>query len=220
MRATNSHRAEMVSEILYGEAFEVLEQQGNWKKITLLHDGYSGWVEFGFECQPSNGETAAIASKPLSLPTATGRLNLYPGSRLTAIEAAQTEAFEKLNLLEVARQYLGVPYYWGGRSLRGIDCSGFVQVVFATQAVSLPRDAYQQAQLGRSISFEEKRAGDLAFFKNETGKITHVGICLADSEIIHASEFVRIDNLRHDGIYQKQSDKKSHQLSHIQRILS
>ena len=62
--------------------------------------------------------------------------------------------------------YLNAPYLWGGRGPLGIDCSGFTQMVYRLQGVELPRDAYQQAEVGTTLSFiEESEAGDLAFFR-------------------------------------------------------
>ncbi|TAL61496.1 MAG: NlpC/P60 family protein [Bacteroidetes bacterium] len=78
---------------------------------------------------------------------------------------------------EVSRWYLNTPYLWGGRSPFGIDCSGFTQMVYKLNGIKLQRDACQQAEQGKALSFlEEAKAGDLAFFDNEDGKIVHVGI--------------------------------------------
>jgi cell wall-associated NlpC family hydrolase len=83
----------------------------------------------------------------------------------------------------------------------------------------LPRDAYMQASLGETINFSgEARLGDLAFFGKEE-RITHVGICLGNQEIIHASGKVRIDSLDHVGIFNKEDKKYTHFLKTIKRIL-
>ncbi|MFX7934472.1 C40 family peptidase, partial [Acinetobacter baumannii] len=71
-----------------------------------------------------------------------------------------------VNMLEkVALRFLNSPYLWGGRSPLGIDCSGLVQILYKCIGIALPRDAYQQAEIGRTVNFvEEATLGDLAFF--------------------------------------------------------
>jgi cell wall-associated NlpC family hydrolase len=86
--------------------------------------------------------------------------------------------------------------------------------------ISLPRDAWQQAEEGQLIHFtEEARPGDLAFFANEEGRITHTGIILKDMQIIHASGKVRIDKIDHFGIFVTAAGKYSHQLRMIKRMV-
>ena len=86
--------------------------------------------------------------------------------------------------------------------------------------VAIPRDAYQQAELGHSLSFiEEAQPGDLAFFDNPEGKITHVGLMLENNRIIHASGKLRIDRIDHQGIYNDELNDYSHRLRIIKRVL-
>jgi cell wall-associated NlpC family hydrolase len=109
---------------------------------------------------------------------------------------------------------------WGGRSPFGIDCSGFTQIIFKCIGISLKRDAYQQAEAGVVVDFiQSAELGDLAFFHNDEGKITHVGMVLKDQKIIHASGKVRIDTLDHYGIFDAEKKKYSHQLKIIKRVL-
>lgn len=84
--------------------------------------------------------------------------------------------------LKTAESFIGVPYLWGGTTALGLDCSGFVQQVYRLNGVALPRDADQQAMLGRRV--EEARAGDLMFFGAES--VTHVALATSASEFIHA----------------------------------
>ncbi|MFT7590038.1 MAG: hypothetical protein ACI959_002260 [Limisphaerales bacterium] len=137
-----------------------------------------------------------------------------------ATDAGQPPS-EPAQIVKISLKYLGAPYLWGGRSPFGIDCSGFVQVVYKIAGYQLPRDAWQQAGEGLVIEFvHAAREGDLAFFDNEEGRITHVGIVMADQKIIHASGKVRIDTLDHYGIFDPETKRYTHKLRVIKRIQS
>ena len=126
---------------------------------------------------------------------------------------------EKSKIITTALRFLNSPYLWGGRTPLGIDCSGFTQMVYRLQGIDLPRDAYQQSEVGTTLSFiEESEAGDLAFFDDQEGKITHVGIMLEDNHIIHASGKVRIDRIDQQGIFNKETGKHTHKLRLIKSI--
>ncbi|HHG85574.1 MAG TPA: hypothetical protein ENJ82_12575 [Bacteroidetes bacterium] len=122
------------------------------------------------------------------------------------------------NLIAIAAQYLGAPYLWGGKYLWGIDCSGLTQMVFAQCGIQLPRDASQQAKKGKEIAFGEHQAGDLAFFQNEKGKVTHVGIILENNLVRHAAGHVHDDLLIANGIFGKYTQTLTHVLCTIKRI--
>ena len=93
-------------------------------------------------------------------------------------------------------------------------------MVYRLGGFTLPRDAYQQADLGSTLSFvEEAEEGDLAFFDNNEGKITHVGLILKDNYIIHASGKVRVDRLDHQGIYNAEMRDYSHKLRIIKKVI-
>ena len=124
------------------------------------------------------------------------------------------------SLIEHAKGFLAAPYLWGGKSIWGCDCSGFVQVVYKLMGIQLPRDAYQQAELGDTIEFHTMiEEGDLAYFAKEDGRINHVGICMKDGKIIHASGEVRIDSLDQQGIFNADLNKYTHELRLIKRVL-
>jgi cell wall-associated NlpC family hydrolase len=123
-------------------------------------------------------------------------------------------------LIDTAFLYLNSPYLWGGRTPFGIDCSGYSQIVYRMCGVDLPRDASQQAEVGDRLSFiEEATPGDLAFFDNNEGRITHVGILLGDNKIIHASGKVRVDRIDHQGIFNDEMHDYSHHLRLITRVI-
>jgi len=118
-------------------------------------------------------------------------------------------------------KFINSPYIWGGRIPSGIDCSGFVQLVYKIRGVNIPRDSWQQAEAGENISFiGETLPGDLVFFDDERGRITHVGMILSQGLVIHASGRVRIDAIDHQGIYKNEIRGYSHKLRTIRRIVS
>jgi cell wall-associated NlpC family hydrolase len=102
-------------------------------------------------------------------------------------------------MAEQAMNLLTVPYVWGGKTAFGLDCSGLVQFLFQKQGYSFPRDAWQQAEKGKEISFDHSKPefeeGDLLFFQHPGKKIHHVAISLGGSRYIHASEWVQINSL-------------------------
>jgi len=126
----------------------------------------------------------------------------------------------KSELIKTAFMYLNAPYLWGGKTPFGIDCSGFTQMVYKLNGYKLLRDASQQSSQGIPLSFiEESEPGDLAFFDNEEGKIIHVGIIMENNYIIHASGKVRIDRIDHLGIYNAETNRHTHKLRVIKKII-
>ena len=242
-RKDASDKSEMVSQLLFGDVYSVLETTEKWIKIRTHFDAYECWICAKQHTTLSEKEFKEITSAPYSLSneliqvvqenqefipivlgsalpllknkkmTVGDRTFLFDGSLL---QAAQPD---KRKILEYAFMYLNSPYLWGGKSPFGIDCSGFTQMVYKLSNVIIPRDAYQQAELGTSYSFvEEAQAGDLAFFDNEAGKIVHVGIVMGNGQIIHASGKVRIDNLDHQGIFNKEMNQYTHRLRIIKNL--
>ena len=122
-------------------------------------------------------------------------------------------------LIFTALEFYGVPYLWGGKTVYGTDCSGFVQQIFKICGYKLYRDASQQAEQGQLVStYEDRRAGDLAFFENNKGKISHVGIIMEDNKIIHASGQVKISKIEAKGIFNEATGGYSN-LKKIKRII-
>ncbi len=146
------------------------------------------------------GETFIVASEQVNLPL--------------------TKNYSGNDMLSIAFMYLNTPYLWGGRNALGIDCSGFVQVVLGICGKYFPRDCSQQVEQGSLISFlPQARSGDLAFFENQEGRISHVGILINNNQIIHASGRVKIENIDAQGIINEHTGQYTHQLRVIKRIL-
>ncbi|KQK26340.1 hydrolase Nlp/P60 [Chryseobacterium aquaticum] len=226
VRAENSDRAEIVTEMLFGESADILEVNKNWTKIKMHYDGYEGWMDTKqikhiTDEHLTNRKVTLITENFASIMTNDGRTLLSMGSE---VEYAAVASRRSHNLREsialTAKEFLNVPYLWGGKSFFAVDCSGFVQLVFKIHNIKLPRDTYQQAEVGEVLSFvEESQPGDLAFFENSEGKIIHVGIMLENQKIIHASGKVRIDTLDSSGIFNKEMNKHTHKLRVIKSVL-
>ena len=105
-------------------------------------------------------------------------------------EAVKTEEAPN-SLLAAAYEFLGIPYRFGGESKKGIDCSAFVQQVFRSFNIDLPRTAREQFKAGVKVSREELRVGDLFFFHTYARYPSHVGIYMGDGKMIHASSRYR-----------------------------
>lgn len=122
-------------------------------------------------------------------------------------------------VIQQAQMLLNTPYLWGGVSAGGVDCSGFIQTLFRFIGIDMPRNASQQALKGKEVSFEEREAGDLAFFTmdSETNKISHVGLVADNGRVLHVSGFLHYDELRPEGIWNIQRKEMSHSLVCIKR---
>jgi hypothetical protein len=102
------------------------------------------------------------------------------------------------DLVKSAKQCLGIPYLWGGRSIKGFDCSGFMQTLFKMHGINLPRDANMQVKLGKEIKvdpeLDQAQTGDLFFFGPSRDRITHVGLYIGDKKMIHSDGYVKINS--------------------------
>jgi len=241
LRAEDSDRSEMVSQLIFGEKAIILESRKNWIKITSDYDSYTGWVDSKQFLEVTEKEYHSIQNEfyasetfnlavesdtPITLPFASHLPNLKDGKftigskTFDYLSDFRKGDMTKSELTQMALLYLNVPYVWGGKSVFGIDCSGFVQQLYKMAGVKLPRDAYQQAEIGEPLSFiEEAEPGDLAFFDNSDGKIIHVGMIIEDNKIIHAHGKVRIDPIDTTGIFNTDSQSYSHKLRVIKKIL-
>ncbi|MGJ1432607.1 C40 family peptidase [Sphingobacterium spiritivorum] len=245
LRAEAAHRSEMVSQLLFGECFEVLEETADWAYIKTDLDSYEGWLQLGQFAYVSIEEYSSHYSSKRLLVGLSGayavsgfvRIQLVHGTyvytgqdntmKIGAVNYnIEGDVFEPdtnsfgTEIAAISRAYEAVPYLWGGRSKAGIDCSGFSQLMYRHFNLQLPRDAYQQAEQGTIVDFlPEIKAGDLAYFDNAEGRITHVGIMLDSERIIHASAKIRIDKMDSEGIFNKDWNKYTHRLRIVKRYI-
>lgn len=226
LRAEASDKAEIVTQILFGESLTVLESASNWTRIKLDYDGYEGWMDTKQYSEISDQD---LLNRRVNLVTenfqshilSDGKILLSIGSEV-GFETISTQKFGDIrtDIITTAKEFLNVPYLWGGKSFFGIDCSGFTQLVYKVNGVKILRDTYQQAEFGKVLDFvEESQAGDLAFFENSEGRIIHVGIMLNNHQIIHAHGKVRIDALDSTGIFNKEKNKHTHKLRFVKTLL-
>lgn len=237
LRETTSNNSEMVSQVLYGEHFKILEERAQWSRIRVAFDNFEAWI--------SNKQLLKIPEETyLQLDRATPKysadlfdfLTDQNGHLITIPIGASINAtgllnhhFEghsdagkkpKMEIVKTALLYLNSPYAWGGKSPLGIDCSGLTQMVYKLNGYQLNRNSADQAKQGEPLSFiEESEAGDLAFFDDKDGVIDHVGIMMNDNYIIHVDGKVRIDRIDHSGIFNAELKRHTHQLRVIKKII-
>lgn len=240
VRASASDEAEIVTQLLFGDFVKILEKGEPWIRIRFERDNYEGWMDFKqlvyidkdiYEAGTSTRQKV-LFEPILELEGPKGIQNIMLGSDLpfyrdgklklgsetyTVLSPVDMEI--KPNLFEIAEIYLNSPYLWGGKSIFGIDCSGLIQIVYKVCGYDLPRNASEQVKVGIEVPFNERKAGDLAFFINANGKVHHVGILMSAHEIIHAAGRVRKDRYDETGIYNLDLEKQTHKHHSIRRIL-
>ena len=241
VRSEPNDRSEMTTQLIFGEHYKILETIKRWSKIQIAHDKYVGWIsnkqiqEINIdEYEKLEKEVPTLTTDILDIIEADYNQPIVMGSVLPTFKSDhalinnkmykftgnKTQGYsQKKHLINNAMVYLNTPYLWGGRTPFGIDCSGFTQIIYRLQGMKIPRDAYQQIEIGQNIDLSNSEAGDLAFFENKSGKITHVGIILENEKIIHASGQVRIDRLDKNGIFNLEKQKYSHKLHSIKKLI-
>jgi cell wall-associated NlpC family hydrolase len=241
LRSGPSHRSEMLSQVLFGEKYHILDQAGHWFKIETLFDNYAGWIDVNHVQQTEDKVKAAgqvLNRSLLCFKNDKTKMILEAGCEIYNPDFSNRKFTIGKNIYttpddfnnsyitttdsfaDLAMKFINSPYIWGGRIPSGIDCSGLTQLVYKIRGIAIPRDSWQQAESGKDVSFiDEAVPGDLVFFDNERGRISHVGMILSKGLVIHASGRVRIDTIDHQGIYKQEIKGYSHHLRTIRRIV-
>lgn len=237
VRAEASDRSEIVTQLVFGELVEITEVADNWLKIHSFMDGYEGWID-SKQIQDLREKEVTRWLDGLVVEHSEFRIvegpegkQILPKGFFRPSDSEETFSIGKstyrfLNeeevfpssMIDFALSYLNAPYLWGGKTMFGIDCSGFMQQIHRVFNYQLPRDASQQVEIGQEIDFEDREAGDLAFFISDSGNIHHVGLLVNKDEIIHAHGYVRIDDFSSKGITRKIDEVHSHKLHCIKRL--
>ena len=242
VRKAPMQEAEMTSQLLFGEAVELISSHDEWVEVLCIYDGYTGFcmrnqlVEVSKEIASQDqvplvhtwSGVMIVNSVPMHVPFGSAIPGMQNGEAVWGDNRIRSSSklvmegayvFDEESIRQVAFTFLNTAYLWGGRSVFGIDCSGFVQLLMRFFGKHLPRDTSNQSMLGEDIGFlQECRCGDLAYFDNEEGKIIHVGLLLNDHEIIHAAGKVRIDGIDGAGIIHSESGERTHRLRVIKRV--
>jgi hypothetical protein len=238
----------MVNQVLFGELYEVLEEEGEWLFIRLWHDGTTGWIArachhavdapaveaylagplvpspslLAVLLREGGWETRLVVAGSLLplLDAATGRLQVGEERHLLAggYRAGEHLAGRE-RVVAAAFMYHNTPHASGGRSPRGIDDTGLAQLAYRQAGVALPRGLEGQLATGETLAFiEETLPGDLLFFGDDE-RVSHVGIAWTTGRVIHASGRVRVDKVDHHGIFNEEIRRYTHALKVIKRLL-
>jgi len=246
VRAEPKEQSEMVTQLLFGECYLVLNEQDSWYQILTMFDQYQGWIDRKLyealsksTVDSLNLHTTSVLSSVVARVGQPGKPSFFivAGSNLPGYDSEkatihiENRTFQLHRILhdpvfkqitsisDTAEQFLHAPYLWGGRSPFGFDCSGFVQIVYKIHGKPLKRDAAQQAEQGKKLdSLSDAKLGDLAFFTNNKGLINHTGLILSSGQIIHCSGYVRKDKIDEKGIYNSEVSEYTHRLHKIIRL--
>ena len=231
VRSEANEGSEQLTQLLFAETVDILEEKTRWIRIKNDADGQIGWVDFKMLTKLSDSERELVAKAdksarvmmPMAYAVSENNGQTIPLTAGTCLPNYKDGRFEVLGvgfridpsmvadkslemttekIMEVVRFFLNVPYLWGGKNALGMDCSGFTQIIHSLFGHQLLRNASEQVTQGVPVkSLKNAQTGDLAFFDHEDGKISHVGLILDSERIIHCSGRVKVEKLDEIGIF-------------------
>ena len=231
VRSEANEGSEQLTQLLFAETVDILEEKPRWIRIKNDADGQIGWVDFKMLTKLSDSESELVAKAdksarvmmPMAYAVSENNGQTIPLTAGTCLPNYKDGRFEVLGvgfridpsmvadkslemttekIMEVVRFFLNVPYLWGGKNALGMDCSGFTQIIHSLFGHQLLRNASEQVTQGMPVkSLKNAQTGDLAFFDHEDGKISHVGLILDSERIIHCSGRVKVEKLDEIGIF-------------------
>ncbi|MBQ7192302.1 MAG: C40 family peptidase [Paludibacteraceae bacterium] len=244
IRREPSEASEQLTQMLFVETCEVIEEQPNWLLVQLDHDGEKGWADRKMLTLLSEDEYTLLKRggnakvvMPWALAVSEGNGQTIPLNAATRLPYYKERVFDVLgatfridpsmvintplaltadNVMQTVRFFLNIPYLWGGRNAMGMDCSGFVQVLFSLFDISLPRNTSAQALEGEEVlSLEQAQAGDLVFFNHEDidsskKRISHVGVLIDKQTVVHCSGRVKVEKIDDKGIFSAERADANH----------
>ena len=238
VRSMPDEASELVTQLLFGEHYKVLECRKNWSRIKTVFDKCEGWImnsqlmfipEDEFNDIQTRKELKYVSDlisfvedhNKVLTPILIGSCIPEIASLPITFNGTFTNTEQpKEKLIKTALLYQNSPELKGGKTPFGIDSAGFAQMVYRINGYHLLRTAESQSKQGSALSFvEESEAGDLAFFDNANGDIDHVGIIMEDNYVIHVNGKVRVDRLDHTGIFNNDLRTYTHQLRVIKKVV-
>lgn len=231
MRKSASEKEEVISQAFFGEIVTRIKEAGNWAFIRSS-DNYEGWVPLDslytpektyqptlYTCKlvvPLYAEETIVFGPKFNLPYGIGLKVVGQSTDWFTVEMpygellyvrrghlAEKKTLQKNDLVAFAKEFLDIPYIWGGRSSFGFDCSGYVQTLYLYLGIQLPRDSGPQSRDKRFVDVENLEIGDLIFWGESREKIKHVGLYIGNNQFIHSTAreqmpWVRISSLTDD----------------------
>lgn len=231
VRSKPNESSEQLTQLLFAETVEILDEKPRWNRIKSDVDGQIGWVDFKMITKLSdaenqiveNADTSARIVMPMAYAVSENNGQTIPLTAGTCLPNYKNGRFEILgvgfrvdpnmvadkpldlnetSLMNTVRFFLNIPYLWGGKNALGMDCSGFTQIIHSLFGHQLLRNASEQVTQGLPVkSIKNALPGDLAFFDHEDGKISHVGIILDSERVIHCSGRVKVEKFDETGIF-------------------